>query len=183
MLLKSFEYFIQEGNLIFLSKVDQIAFFKGVNLIQNLTLSVCFLIGPWQFVPYLFRKIPNLHFAIGNVYVMLTLLLSAPTLIVSAFGLDSIWKIFYTLILGALWWWSTRKGIFYISNKKWLLHLKWMMYSYILLINIVLFKVILYFQMSIFIPIFIAISSVLILYFIEKMNFHQRILNAFVKIK
>jgi hypothetical protein len=30
------------------------------------------LIGPWQFVPYFFRKIPNLHFVIGNVYVMLS---------------------------------------------------------------------------------------------------------------
>lgn len=181
MLLKAFEYLIQDGIFLFMLDRDQLAFFKGLNLIQNLTLSICFLIGPWQFVPYLFRKIPILHFALGNVYVMLTLILSAPTFIVSAFEQDSIWKIFYALILGMFWWWSTRKGIFYISNNKWLLHLKWMMNSYILLLNIVLFKAVLYFQIKIGVSILIAISSVWILYLIEKMNFHQRILNAFVK--
>ena len=180
MLLKTFEYFIQDGLFLFAVEGDQIAFFHGVNLIQNLTLVVCYFIGPWQFVPYLFKRNPTLHFALGNVYVMLTLLLSAPTTVVSAFGQDSIWKIFYVLVLGAFWWWSTRKGIFYISNKKWLLHLKFMLASYITLLNIVLFKVMSYFQINFMVSILIALFSFLILLLIEKKRVHQRILKAFM---
>ncbi len=181
MLLKDFECFFQDGLLLWIAEADKIAFFHGVNLIQNLTLIVCFLIGPWQFVPYLFRRIPTLHFALGNVYVMMTLLLSAPTFVVSSFGLDAIWKIIYGLILGALWWWCTRKGIFYISNKKWLLHLKWMMGSFLTLINIVLYKLILYFQFSPIMIIFCAIFSAIAFFLLQKSEFPKRILKSYIK--
>lgn len=180
MLLNTFEYFIQDGLFLFTIEGNQNAFFHGVNLIQNITLVICFLIGPWQFVPYLFKRIPTLHFALGNVYVMLTLLLSAPTTVVLAFEQDSIWKIIYLIVMGTFWWWITRKGIFYISNNKWLLHLKFMLASYVTLLNIVLFNLMSYFQISFSVSILITVISFLILLLIEKMRLHQRILNTFM---
>lgn len=181
MLLKNFGYFIQDGMLLFGLKGDQTAFFNGVDLIQNLTLVVCFLVGPFQFVPFLFQRIPKLHFALGNVYVMMTLLLSAPTFIVSSIGKNTILENFYGVILGSIWWWCTRKGIFYISNKKWLLHLKWMMGSFLTLINIVLYKVILYFQFSPIMIIFCAIFSAIAFFLLQKSEFPKRILKSYIK--
>ena len=93
-----FEFFIQDGINFMINVEEKIAFFEGVNLIQILTLFICFLIGPWQFIPYLFRRFPTLHFALGNVYVMMTLLLSAPTTVASAFGLVSIWENIYVVV-------------------------------------------------------------------------------------
>lgn len=109
---------------------DNDAFFNGVGWIQKVTLGICFLLGPWQFIPSLYRRNPMLHFALGNVYVMLSLLLAAPAFVISAFSRELFFEILILALLGCFWWWSTRKGIFYISNKKWLLHIEWMSYSY-----------------------------------------------------
>ncbi|HUH75244.1 MAG TPA: DUF2306 domain-containing protein [Chitinophagales bacterium] len=183
MLLKIFSSFIQDGMMLLMSVADQIAFFHGVNLIQNLTLLVCFVIGPWQFIPILYRRKPTLHFALGNVYVMLVLILSAPTLIVSAFGEDGILKILYVLILGAIWWWTTRRGIFYISNKKWLLHLKWMIGSYLTLINIVVLKLVVHFQAHMIISYLLGASSLLLFYALAQSALPQKILKSYLKME
>ncbi len=125
-----------------LTGFDKSAFFRGVAVIQFITVMICFLTGPFQFIPKLYRKNPMLHFALGNVYTMVILLLAGPATLLLAFGRNSRVEVCLLAIAAVLLWWCTRKGIFYISEKRWQLHLKWMMYSYAFILSITYFLVI-----------------------------------------
>lgn len=154
---------------------DNEAFFNGVGWIQKATLGICLLIGPWQFIPSLYRRNPMLHFALGNAYVMLSLLLAATTTVVSAFNRSVFFETFLLIFLGSLWWWSTRKGIFYISNKKWLLHIEWMSYSYTCVLCVTVFSLT---NESIYtIALFAIIIPALLL--LKQQGIHQTLLKAF----
>ena len=114
---------------------DWTAFFSGVGMIRHWTMILCVLIGPWQFVPVLYRNFRTVHFALGNVYVMLSLLLAAPSWAVMSFSFSSWSAKIIGLVVGIVWWVSTRKGIFYIAERNWLAHAKWMMYSYAIVLS------------------------------------------------
>lgn len=157
---------------------DNNAFFNGVGWIQKITLAICLLIGPWQFIPVLYRRNPMLHFALGNVYVMLSLLLAAPATVISAFAQPAFIKTLLTALLGSFWWWSTRKGIFYISNKKWMLHIEWMSCSYVCVLCITFFS---FSNQSLLHTIVFSTVAASILLLLKQKGFHQMLLKAFFR--
>ena len=89
--------------------------FNGVDG-SKVTLGICFLLGPWQFIPSLYRRNPMLHLHWGNVYVMLSLLLAAPAFVISAFS--RVVLKFSSLLLLAVSGGGVHGRHFYISNKK-----------------------------------------------------------------
>lgn len=156
---------------------DKKAFFNGVGWIHRVTLVLCLLIGPWQFIPALYRKNPMLHFALGNVYVMLSLLLAAISTMVFAFGQNQMTEGAVLFLAGCIWWWSTRKGIYYISEKKWLLHLEWMSYSYLSVLCISAFSVL----KKPLVPIVLFLLSYIFVWVLKQRKITQKILAAFFK--
>lgn len=111
------------------------SFFESVTLIQTFAISICAIIGIVQFAPWLYRKYPRLHFAVGNVYVMLVLFMGGPTTIIISLNGKNVFDIGIFLVLGGMYWHYTKKAIYAISNRKWLEHLTHMQMSYIITIT------------------------------------------------
>jgi hypothetical protein len=109
-------------------------FLNGTVLIQKWTLLICSVIGIGQFIPYLFKKYPTLHFAIGSVYVMLVLIFSAPTSIIYGIFQKEILDLSLWILLGLILWRFTRKGLKAIVSRSWSLHLQYMVISYVIVL-------------------------------------------------
>ena len=100
--------------------------------------SSCFILfaGAFLFSKTIIKKYRNLHRWSGKIYVLLLLIISAPTGMIMAFYANGGWpaKISF-LILCPLWWYCTYMGYRKIREKKIQEHEKWMIRSYALTLS------------------------------------------------
>lgn len=100
--------------------------------------SSCFILfaGAFLFSKLVIKKFRQLHRWAGKIYVLLLLLISAPTGLIMGFYANGGWpaKISF-LILCPLWWYCTYKGYQKIRQKKIKEHEIWMIRSYALTLS------------------------------------------------
>lgn len=166
-------YFCSHQNL-FHWNFDQFpkeAFFDSVAQIHLYTLCICALIGVGQFVPWLYRKYPRCHFALGNVYVMMILLLLGPATILYSWRFEWV-EMLSVMIVGACMWWWTKKGIQAILDKKWLLHLRCMQRSYFIVLFLLIEKICM-------MKVWIALGFAILLIIVEITNIQKKWMKQF----
>lgn len=98
--------------------------------------------GAFLFSKTIIKKYRQLHRWSGKIYVLLLLLISAPTGMVMAFYANGGWpaKISF-LILCPLWWYCTYMGYRKIRQKKIKEHEVWMIRSYALTLSAVSLRI------------------------------------------
>lgn len=154
---------------------DSTAFLAGLQNIQQVTILACCSIGVFQFIPAIFRKYPNVHFALGNVYVMTVLLIAGPITILKSLFAESLLEMVVSVIWGIGLWVYTRKGIYAISVKKWLVHLECMAISYILAWSVAMQSVM---DVKYCLMIFVVLTCLIIL--LKRKGFAKIWLKSFV---
>ena len=98
--------------------------------------------GAFLFSSYILKKHRNLHRWIGKTYIVLLLLISAPSGMVMAFYANGGWLVKISfLLLTPLWWWCTFKGYQTARSKQFKAHKTWMMRSYGLTLSAVSLRV------------------------------------------
>jgi len=119
------DFLITKQHLIHLQHY-QIAFYTHIFS----SLPVLFF-GAFLFSSNIQRKFPFLHRNIGKLYVVLVLLLAAPSGMVMAwYANGGIWAKIAFLLATPLWWWFTWQGLQTARNRQFSAHRKWMIRSY-----------------------------------------------------
>lgn len=103
---------------------------------------IVLLSGAFLFSKYILRNWTSLHRIIGKTYVVLLLLISAPSGMVMAFYANGDeWTKLSFLILTPLWWWFTWKGFRTALEKDFKAHRIWMMRSYALTLSAISLRI------------------------------------------
>lgn len=158
------------------NKNQWMAFFEGIQHLQIFSTHIALTIGVFQFLPFIYRKSKTIHFAIGNVYALLVLLLAAPTTFLLGFQFNKISLSILQIILGIVFWWTTRKAIYVITLRKWKEHIQYMIYSYCTLICII---IIIYLSNEWIV--WIAVISITVITYFIKNKIVGKLYNWFLK--
>lgn len=129
--------FIQERAVLFLQPIYNWSFYIHI-------FAGMFCIGTalLQFSSYLLKKRKKIHVWSGRVYVMVVLLLGAPTgLYMSFFAKGGFAERGLFMFMAISWFFFTLKGFTTILNKQVLAHKIWMMRSYTMALTAVTFRV------------------------------------------
>jgi len=129
--------FIQERAVLFLKPIYRYSFYIHV-------FAGMFCIGAalLQFSSWILKKRKAIHIWSGRVYVMVVLLLGAPTgLYMSFFAKGSFTERGLFMFMAASWFFFTMKGFTTILKKQVLAHKIWMMRSYAMALTAVTFRV------------------------------------------
>ncbi len=129
--------FIQERAVLFLQPIYNWSFYIHI-------FAGMFCIGTalLQFSSYLLKKRKKIHVWSGRVYVMVVLLLGAPTgLYMSFFAKGGFAERGLFMFMAISWFFFTLKGFTTILNKQVLAHKIWMMRSYTIALTAVTFRV------------------------------------------
>ncbi len=129
--------FIQERAVLFLQPIYNWSFYIHI-------FAGMFCIGTalLQFSSYLLKKRKKIHVWSGRVYVMVVLLLGAPTgLYMSFFAKGGFAERGLFMFMAISWFFFTLKGFTTILNKHVLAHKIWMMRSYAMALTAVTFRV------------------------------------------
>jgi hypothetical protein len=129
--------FIQERAVLFLKPVYTYSFYLHI-------FAGMFCIGTalLQFSSYILKKRKPLHIWAGRVYVMVVLLIGAPTgLYMSFFAKGSFAERGLFMFMAISWFFFTLKGFTSILNKQVLAHKIWMIRSYAMALTAVTFRV------------------------------------------
>jgi len=129
--------FIQERAVLFLKPIYNWSFYLHI-------FAGMFCIGTalLQFSSSILRKRTKLHVWGGRIYVMVVLLLGAPTgLYMSFFAKGSFAERGLFMFMAISWFFFTLKGFVTILNKQVLAHKIWMMRSYAMALTAVTFRV------------------------------------------
>ena len=129
--------FIQERAVLFLQPIYNWSFYIHI-------FAGMFCIGTalLQFSSYLLKKRKKIHVWSGRVYVMVVLLLGAPTgLYMSFFAKGGFAERGLFMFMAISWFFFTLKGFTTILNKLVLAHKIWMMRSYTIALTAVTFRV------------------------------------------
>lgn len=98
--------------------------------------------GAFLFSNYILKNHPKAHRWIGKSYILLLLLISAPSGMVMAFYANGGWMAKMSfLILTPLWWWCTYKGYQMARGQQFKAHKTWMMRSYALTLSAVSLRI------------------------------------------
>lgn len=129
--------FIEERSLLFANDVYNKAFY-----IHIFAGAVCILTALIQFSRYLLKKARAIHRWSGRIYVLVVLLLGAPTgLYMSFFAKGSIWERSLFLFMAITWFITTLYGLTTILKKNVLAHKIWMIRSYAMAMTAVTFRI------------------------------------------
>lgn len=129
--------FIEERALLFLKPVYKASFY-----IHILAGMFCVLAALTQFSSYILKKRKPIHIWMGKIYVVVVLVLGAPTgLYMSFFAKGSYWERLLFLFMAVYWFYSTVKGLQTIKQKNVLAHKNWMIRSYSMALTAVSFRV------------------------------------------
>ncbi|MFN8252401.1 MAG: DUF2306 domain-containing protein [Ferruginibacter sp.] len=129
--------FIEERALLFLKPVYKISFY-----IHILAGMFCVLAALTQFSSSILKKRKAIHIWMGKIYVVVVLVLGAPTgLYMSFFAKGSYWERLLFLFMAVYWFYSTMKGLQTIKQKNVLAHKNWMIRSYSMALTAVSFRV------------------------------------------
>lgn len=86
--------------------------------------------GALQFVPVLSARFPKLHRRLGKLYVLLILLLAAPSgLVLAVFANGGLPAQVGFVVQCLIWWLSTYAAFREAVSRQWLPHVEWMMRS------------------------------------------------------
>lgn len=129
--------FIQERTLLFLKPVYTYSFY-----IHILAGMFCILAALTQFSTFILKKRKAIHIWMGKIYVVVVLLIGAPTgLYMSFFAKGSFWERMLFMFMAMYWFYSTAKGLQTIKVKNVLAHKNWMIRSYSMALTAVTFRI------------------------------------------
>lgn len=129
--------FIQERAVLFLRPTYKLSFYIHI-FAGMLCIGTAFL----QFSSYILRKRKAIHIWSGRVYVMVVLLLGAPTgLYMSFFAKGSGAERGLFMFMALSWFFFTLKGFTTILQKNVLAHKAWMIRSYTMAMTAITFRV------------------------------------------
>ncbi len=129
--------FIEERSLLFQNGVYTTCFY-----IHIAAGSICIATALIQFSRYILKKPKAIHRISGKVYVMVVLVLGAPTgLYMSFFAKGSFWERSLFLFMASWWFITTFYGLTTIQKRNIVAHKIWMMRSYAMAMTAVTFRV------------------------------------------
>jgi hypothetical protein len=129
--------FIQERAVLFLRPIYNVCFYLHI-------FAGMFCIGAalLQFSSYILKKRKRIHIWSGRVYVMVVLVIGAPTgLYMSFFAKGSMAERGLFMFMAISWFFFTLKGFTTILKKHVLAHKIWMIRSYAMALTAVTFRV------------------------------------------
>jgi hypothetical protein len=102
----------------------------------------CIAASLLQFSAYILKKRKKIHVWSGRIYVMVVLLLGAPTgLYMSFFAKGSFYERALFMFMALCWFFTTYKGLTTILARNVLAHKIWMMRSYAMAMTAVTFRI------------------------------------------
>jgi hypothetical protein len=129
--------FIEERAVLFLKPVYQYSFYLHI-----FAGMFCITAALTQFSSYILKKRKAIHIWMGKVYVLVVLVLGAPTgLYMSFFAKGSFWERILFMFMAMYWFFTTVKGLQTIRQKNVLAHKNWMIRSYSMAMTAVTFRV------------------------------------------
>ncbi len=129
--------FIEERAILFLKPVYRFCFY--IHIFAGM---FCITAALTQFSSLILKKRKKIHISMGKIYVLVVLLLGAPTgLYMSFFAKGSFWERILFMFMALYWFYSTMKGLQTIRKKNVLAHKNWMIRSYSMAMTAVTFRV------------------------------------------
>ena len=129
--------FIQERAVLFLKPVYKISFY--IHIFAGM---FCITAALTQFSSYLLKKRKNIHIWMGKIYVLVVLVLGAPTgIYMSFFAKGSFLERLLFMFMACYWFFSTMRGLQSIKEKNVLAHKNWMIRSYSMAMTAVTFRI------------------------------------------
>jgi hypothetical protein len=129
--------FIQERALLFLKPVYKASFY--VHIFAGM---FCIVAALTQFSTNILKKRKAIHIWMGKIYVVVVLVLGAPTgLYMSFFAKGSFWERMLFMFMAMYWFYSTAKSMQAIKQKNILAHKNWMIRSYSMALTAVSFRI------------------------------------------
>jgi Predicted membrane protein (DUF2306) len=129
--------FIEERALLFLKPVYKYSFYTHI-----FAGMFCIIAALTQFSAYILKKRKAIHIYMGKIYVLVVLLIGAPTgLYMSFFAKGSFWERALFMFMALYWFYSTVKGLQTIKVKNVLAHKNWMIRSYSMAMTAVTFRI------------------------------------------
>jgi Predicted membrane protein (DUF2306) len=129
--------FIQERALLFLKPVYKASFY--VHIFAGM---FCIVAALTQFSTNILKKRKAIHIWMGKIYVVVVLVLGAPTgLYMTFFAKGSFWERMLFMFMAMYWFYSTAKGMQAIKQKNILAHKNWMIRSYSMALTAVSFRI------------------------------------------
>lgn len=129
--------FIQERILLFEIPFYVICFYTHIA-----AGSFCILSALLQFSAFILKKQRSLHIWSGRIYVMVVLVVAAPTGMFMAFfakGSNAERALF--MLMALIWFYTTARGLQTVLEKKILAHKQWMLRSYSMAMTAVTFRI------------------------------------------
>jgi len=128
--------FIQERAILFARSIYKYSFY--IHIFAGM---LCISTALIQFSSFIIKKRKKIHIWSGRIYVMVVLLLGAPTgLYMSFFAKGSYWERILFAFMAIYWFYTTMKGFTTILKKNVLAHKIWMMRSYCMAMTAVTFR-------------------------------------------
>lgn len=129
--------FIEERALLFLKPVYKFSFYTHI-----FAGMFCIIAALTQFSTYILKKRKVIHIWMGKIYVLVVLIIGAPTgLYMSFFAKGSFWERMLFMFMAMYWFFSTAKGLQTIKIKNVLAHKHWMIRSYSMAMTAVTFRI------------------------------------------
>jgi hypothetical protein len=129
--------FIEERALLFLKPVYKFSFYTHI-----FAGMFCIIAALTQFSTYILKKRKAIHIWMGKIYVLVVLIIGAPTgLYMSFFAKGSFWERMLFLFMAIYWFFGTAKGLQTIKVKNVLAHKNWMIRSYSMAMTAVTFRI------------------------------------------
>jgi hypothetical protein len=101
----------------------------------------CITAALTQFSSYILKKRKAIHIWMGKIYVVVVLVLGAPTgLYMSFFAKGSFWERILFMFMAMYWFYTTTRGLQAIKVKNVLSHKNWMIRSYSMAMTAVTFR-------------------------------------------
>ena len=129
--------FIEERAVLFLKPIYKISFYTHI-------FAGMFCIGTAliQFSSYILKKRKLIHVISGRIYVLVVLILGAPTgLYMSFYAKGSFWERTLFMFMAIYWFYTTAKGFSTVLKRNILAHKIWMIRSYSMAMTAVTFRI------------------------------------------
>ncbi|MGG9970488.1 DUF2306 domain-containing protein [Ferruginibacter sp. SUN002] len=129
--------FIEERAVLFLKPAYKASFY--IHIFAGM---FCIIAALTQFSSYILKKRKAIHIWMGKIYVVVVIVLGAPTgLYMSFFAKGSFWERALFMFMALYWLYTTIKGLQSIKQKNILAHKNWMIRSYSMAMTAVTFRV------------------------------------------
>ncbi|MES2429917.1 MAG: DUF2306 domain-containing protein [Bacteroidota bacterium] len=129
--------FIEERAILFLKPIYKISFY--IHIFAGM---FCIIAALTQFSSYILKKRKAIHIYMGKIYVVVVIVLGAPTgLYMSFFAKGSFWERALFMFMALYWTFTTIRGLQTIKQKNVLAHKNWMIRSYSMAMTAVTFRI------------------------------------------